>query len=229
MTVRKYAALTQADHEDQEHMRIPENSRLRQWLGCLNNFGLKFTAIVVAFLAGYGTFRLFGDLTGSLNRSKVVSDPRFYCKHSCGRSASEGISNGCMFDWMTLDYRRPDCIDIELSEEFSRLGTGPDGSWEFLTAMPGRESEYALVNESMLANLVEPGRQVWTSQYWHVMFCIYKWRAQYRGQFLGTVDDMDRKGAELHHGHCTHVIKKYVGDLDDFEPGIFEYHLRKLY
>lgn len=140
-------------------------------------------------------------------------NPRHFCKDSCGHSTGEALANGCEFDDLTFDFRRPECIDRELSNQFRTLGTGPGGGWTYLTTV-GQDGETDIVNATELASIIEPGRQVNVTMYLHMMFCLFKWRQQYRSIFLGTVDDMVREDAERHHRHCVGYISTHLLGLD---------------
>ncbi|POS68639.1 hypothetical protein DHEL01_v212966 [Diaporthe helianthi] len=139
--------------------------------------------------------------------------PRDFCKNSCGRSTGEALANGCEFDDLTYDFRRPECIDRDLSNEFRTHGTGPGGGWTYMTTV-GDDGEKDIINATELASIIQPGRQVYVTMYWHMMFCLFKWRQQYRSIFLGTVDDMIREEAETHHHHCVSYISTYLQGLD---------------
>lgn len=102
---------------------------------------------------------------------------------------------------------RPECVDSELTREFSRAGPREDGGWHYETEIDG---VVTAVNVSTLSTRVEPGRVIRFTYEQHVQHCIFEWRKQHRAAFLGTTLSL-RRNYEDHIKHCGKMLLMKAG------------------
>ncbi|ELQ43747.1 hypothetical protein OOU_Y34scaffold00135g1 [Pyricularia oryzae Y34] len=125
----------------------------------------------------------------------------------CGVTAADGMAQGCVFDELELGWMRPECVDSELTREFSRAGPREDGGWHYETEIDG---VVTAVNVSTLSTRVEPGRVIRFTYEQHVQHCIFEWRKQHRAAFLGTTLSL-RRNYEDHIKHCGKMLLMKAG------------------
>ena len=121
---------------------------------------------------------------------------------NCGNSVNEARANGCKFDPLAFAWLPSHCRDEELTYEFERQGTGPDGRWLYW-ADDNRTTELSAEEISLLAD--NPTDRFYTSWEWHVEHCFFYWRKLHRSRFTGVTLEK-RFDSEGHIGHCKKLI-----------------------
>jgi hypothetical protein len=88
----------------------------------------------------------------------------------------EAKARGCVFTPLALGWLPPQCVDLELSDEFDKLGPLPGGVWPYWA---DRNGTIPLTHEEM-GYLGEVDRIFYMTQEWHIKHCMYTWRKYYR-------------------------------------------------
>lgn len=152
-------------------------------------------AVLVATLALCGAYAVGAQAIETLTRDDAPC--------LCGFTTAEGISRNCQFDEIELCWLRPECIDFDLTHEFTTASrSDKGGAWLYQTEMDGK---YRLINGTELSMLIEPGRTIWFTYEQHVVHCIFSWRKQFRQQFTGIVMHMTASD-EGHIRHCGEMF-----------------------
>jgi hypothetical protein len=152
-------------------------------------------AVLVTILAVYGAYA-----AGSQTLATLIRDD---ASCVCGVTTAEGISQNCKFDEIELCWLRPECIDSELTREFTTASrSDPGGVWLYQTELDGKQR---LINGTELSMLIEPGRTIWFTYEQHVAHCVFAWRKQFRQQFTGIVMPTTASG-EGHIRHCGEMF-----------------------
>jgi hypothetical protein len=87
---------------------------------------------------------------------------------SCGgTTVAEAIRRGCKFTPLAIAWLPPHCLDIELADEFDRIGSG--GKWEYWGILNGT-THLTREEVSMLADT--QGAVFYTTTKWHIMHCM---------------------------------------------------------
>ncbi|ETI25969.1 hypothetical protein G647_02746 [Cladophialophora carrionii CBS 160.54] len=116
---------------------------------------------------------------------------------SCGSSATEAVSRGCVFDVMEFAWVPSRCFDGELLEDFLALR-----DWEWYLD--------AAATEAADKDAVAQGRhdEVFVTQQYHIYHCTYMWRKMHRAFLAGDV--LDGYIADTHHtAHCELQLANY--------------------
>ncbi|KIM98238.1 hypothetical protein OIDMADRAFT_128271 [Oidiodendron maius Zn] len=121
---------------------------------------------------------------------------------SCGgTTVAEALSRGCVFTPLALGWLPPQCLDLELSDDFDKQGPLAGGEWPYWADLNGTTR---LTREEM-GLLAEVGGVFYTTQEWHVMHCMYTWRKHYRSQFTGVNIERRSNGIDHIH-HCEGIV-----------------------
>ncbi|TVY17591.1 hypothetical protein LARI1_G005526 [Lachnellula arida] len=118
-------------------------------------------AVLIAF-AFLGIYSVARSTLRNSHAHKPVS-----C--SCGgTTVAEALSRGCVFTPLALGWLPPQCLDMELSDEFDKLGPLPGGEWPYWGDLNGT-TRITREEMGLLANV---GGLFYTTQEWHVMHCM---------------------------------------------------------
>lgn len=121
---------------------------------------------------------------------------------SCGgTTVAEALSRGCIFTPLALGWLPPQCLDMELSDDFDKQGPLPGGEWPYWAELNGTTR---LTREEM-GLLAEVGGVFYTTQEWHIMHCMYTWRKHYRSKFTGVTVERRSNGIDHIH-HCEGIV-----------------------
>ena len=151
---------SQSSHSEDEHdPHRPKNSKRQS----LKKYMKIITKIVLICFAVWG---LINTGRSSINISIARSNKPVSC--SCGgTTVAEAIRRGCKFTPLAIAWLPPHCLDMELADEFDRIG--PGGKWEYWGDLNGT---IPLTREevSMLADT--EGAVFYTTTEWHIMHCM---------------------------------------------------------
>ncbi|TVY37678.1 hypothetical protein LOCC1_G008020 [Lachnellula occidentalis] len=118
-------------------------------------------AVLIAF-AFLGIYSVARSALLKPNTHKPVS-----C--SCGgTTVAEAISRGCVFTPLALGWLPPQCLDMELSDEFDKLGPLAGGEWPYWSDLNGTTR----ITREEMGLLADVGGLFYTTQEWHVMHCM---------------------------------------------------------
>ncbi|KAI4655504.1 hypothetical protein J4E93_000216 [Alternaria ventricosa] len=150
---------------------------------------------LIAILTVCGAYAVGAQALATLTRDDATC--------LCGVTTAEGISGNCKFDEIELCWLKPECIDFELTHEFTTASRSDKGGvWLYQTELDGK---YRLINGTELSMLIEPGRTIWFTYEQHVAHCVFAWRKQFRQQFTGIVMPMTASD-EGHIRHCGEMF-----------------------
>jgi hypothetical protein len=128
---------------------------------------------------------------------------------SCGgTTVAEAKARGCVFTPLALGWLPPQCLDLELSDEFDKQGPLPGGEWPYWA---DRNGTTPLTREEM-GYLGEVDGVFYTTQEWHIKHCMYTWRKHYRSKFTGITVEQRSNGLD-HIRHCEGIML-YRAPLD---------------
>ena len=125
---------------------------------------------------------------------------------ACGNSTAEAISLGCVYDSMSPAWMQPYCHDAELTNEFERLGDGPNGSWIYYADR--NHTQELTMNEVMYMG-DDPDARFHVTWKWHFVHCWMYWVKQFRSHTTGIVVEA-RYDSEAHIRHCAEVFENPV-------------------
>jgi len=121
---------------------------------------------------------------------------------SCGgTTVAEAVSRGCVFTPLALAWLPPQCLDMELSDEFDKLGPLPGGEWPYWADRNGTTR----ISREEMGLLADVNGAFYTTQEWHIMHCMYTWRKHYRSKFTGVTIEK-RSGGIDHIHHCEGIV-----------------------
>ena len=130
-------------------------------------------------------------------------EPSLYPSCSCGGSTvAEAKARGCIFTPIAIAWLPPHCVDMELSDEFDKLGPGPNGEWDYWS---DKNMTRRLTREEV-GELADYDGVFWTTQEWHVTHCVYTWKKHYRSQWTGVTIERRSNGLD-HIDHCSGVFR----------------------
>jgi len=88
---------------------------------------------------------------------------------SCGgTTVAEAISRGCVFTPLALAWLPPHCLDMELSNDFDKLGPLPGGEWPYWADRNGTTR----ISREEMGLLADVNGAFYTTQEWHIMHCM---------------------------------------------------------
>jgi hypothetical protein len=152
-------------------------------------------AVLVAILTVWGAYAAGAQTLATLTQDDGSC--------LCGFTTAEGITRYCKFDEIELCWLRLECIDFELTHEFTTASRSDKGGvWLYLTELDGK---HRLINGTELLMLIEPGRTIWFTYEQHVAHCVFAWRKQFRQRFTGIVMPMTASD-EGHIRHCGEMF-----------------------
>ncbi|KAF4543344.1 uncharacterized protein LTHEOB_43 [Lasiodiplodia theobromae] len=174
--------------------------------------------LLVVLLALWGTFDLCHRAARPLLSRLAhphISDASFWCRKACPQIADEARALGCVFDELENRFTKPECINADITDEFTRAGPGPDGAWFYRTEIDGNMTT---VNVSQVIDLIEPGRMVWQTTRWHLLHCMFVWRKISLSRFDGTLLPMNREEEATHGKHCERLVASFLvgGEMDEY-------------
>jgi hypothetical protein len=155
--------------------------------------------ILIGLLALWGLFSIVHSIVLSTRRNP----PPKHCY--CGNSTAEAISLGCKFDSLAAAWLPPYCRDEELTAEFERSGSGPNGRWTYFAderhTIPMTIGEVAALADNQSAKVL-------MTREWHVVHCLFYWRKQFRVRFREAKGGIVEPSfdSEEHIKHCVMVI-----------------------
>ena len=153
---------------------------------------------ILIVLAGIGAASLISRIVRQFGPPQIG-----YVMCRCGNSTTEALAKGCKFDLLGPSWAPDHCRDDELTAEFLKAGTGPNGTWEFWYDHD-HTIPMSIEEVSLLAN--DPEGAFYGSWEFHVKHCMYQWRKHYRGLERGYTN-MDVENTGLGHiQHCEGVI-----------------------
>ncbi|PSS28069.1 hypothetical protein M430DRAFT_113475, partial [Amorphotheca resinae ATCC 22711] len=156
----------------------------------LNRFFVLFSKSVLIIFALWGVFNIGRYSVRAIWPKKPVS-----C--SCGgTTVVEAKARGCIFTPLAIAWLPPQCLDMELADEFDQIG--PEGGWPYYADLNGT---IPLTREEVGAIADIPGGVFYTTQEWHIMHCMYTWRKHYRSKFTGVTIEQRSNGLKHIH-HC---------------------------
>jgi hypothetical protein len=133
----------------------------------------------------------------------------------CGNSSVEARSNGCILDFISGAWVRPDCYDEELEKEFLEFS---DWHW-----FADREAQHELSKE-LLRETGGPS-PIWVSNEYHRQHCKFTWRKLHRAIIRQTPID-SQVGRFTHTLHCSESLVRQGVDpapIDSTFYPIFTY------
>ena len=149
---------------------------------------------LVVLLAAWG-------LTNLTQRALYVDPQSKSC--SCGgTTVAEALRQGCIFTPLAIAWLPPHCIDMELSDEFDKMGPGPNGSWPYWADPQGK---IAMTREEV-GMLADNDGVFYTTQDWHITHCTTTWRKHYRQKETGVTIERRSNGLD-HIGHCESIFR----------------------
>ncbi|KXS99642.1 hypothetical protein AC578_9939 [Pseudocercospora eumusae] len=178
----------------------------------------RWWSLVLALLWGLGGALAFWGLVDIVRRSSAaaVMQPFWWSRgwrpdgldwisphpHECfcGETWQEALEMGCRFDELASIWLRPQCIDEELSREFSRSGPGPNGSWPYYYNHNETGPEH-VVSAAELSMRDDLFAVTYTVFEWHIQHCTFYWRKLFRQPMTGVVME-PHFDIEHHVVHC---------------------------
>lgn len=165
-------------------------------------FSLAWKTVIFCF-AVWGLISSVRDII-----ARLPKHPKVVCH--CGSSIAEAKSLGCKYDSLSTSWLPPICRDDELTAEFDRSGTGPDGEWLYYTEDNINSTTLTLDELAMRAEMKTSDERIfWVSADWHMAHCFFYWRKIERSRKRGTTIEnfqfSDRGG---HADHCTEMYLK---------------------
>ena len=121
----------------------------------------------------------------------------------CGANIAEALALGCKYDSLAAAWLPEHCRDDDLTAEFERSGTGPNGTWEYWA---DTKHTQPMSLEEIAALADHPGQKFHMDNEWHVIHCIFYWRKEHRARFNGKIVE-PRSDNEGHIEHCGHIFK----------------------
>lgn len=107
---------------------------------------------------------------------------------------------------MSPAWMQPYCHDAELTNEFERLGDGPNGSWIYYADR--NHTQELTMNEVMYMG-DDPDARFHVTWKWHFVHCWMYWVKQFRSHTTGIVVEA-RYDSEAHIRHCAEVFENPV-------------------
>jgi len=188
-----YSLLRESSDDGQSPDNEPDVARISKTKPNIGHYLILLAKCVVIGFALWGIC--------SLGRS-TVSKFRKPVSCSCGgTTVAEALSRGCVFTPLALGWLPPQCLDMELSDDFDKQGPLPGGEWPYWAELNGTTR---LTREEM-GLLAEVGGFFYTTQEWHVMHCMYTWRKHYRSKFTGVTVERRSNGIDHIH-HCEGIV-----------------------
>ena len=121
----------------------------------------------------------------------------------CGASVAEALTLGCKYDALAAAWLPEHCRDDELTAEFERSGTGPNGTWEYWADIKHTQP---ISLEEIAALADHPDQRFHMDSTWHIIHCIFYWRKEHRARFNGKMVE-PRSDNEGHIKHCGHIFQ----------------------
>lgn len=204
-TSQRLSEDSQNENESVEHLLrkhdIDADEDVKQQFSTRRNHQIQGLCIAVnLLLLGFIITITLGTVVHHTNTAAPAIPKRVSC--SCGKSLAEAIEMGCKYDTLAACWLPDVCRDDELSAEFDKSGTNPNGSWTYY-ADKNRTRELTLEEVSML-----PGTTgcFWASQRWHVLHCSFYWRKLWRQRETGV--KMEEHYDSI--GHIAHCEKLFL-------------------
>ncbi|TAQ84340.1 hypothetical protein B7494_g7348 [Chlorociboria aeruginascens] len=172
---------------------IPQGPKSKQ--SVVRNYAVLLGKVFFITLAVWGICN-FGRSTASKFRKPVSC--------SCGgTTVAEAQRRGCVFTPLALGWLPPQCLDMELSDEFDKLGHLPGGEWPYWADLNGTTP----ITREEMGMLADVDGLFYTTQEWHIMHCMFTWRKHYRSQFTGVTVEKRSNGIDhIHHYQLSRVI-----------------------
>lgn len=120
----------------------------------------------------------------------------------CGANIAEALILGCKYDSMAAAWLPEHCRDDDLTAEFERSGTGPNGTWQYWS---DTKHSQLMSLEEVAALADQPGGRFHMDNQWHVIHCIFYWMKEHRARFNGKMVE-PRSDNEQHIKHCGHIF-----------------------
>jgi hypothetical protein len=117
----------------------------------------------------------------------------------CGTSVVEAITRGCIYDELAITWLPPDCRDTELTDEFSRSGPEPNGTWPYYAD----EAGLIPLGLSEVSLYADNTKHFYATYEWHIVHCNYSWRKMFRSITNKVVLEPGRNNL----GHISHCLK----------------------
>ena len=119
----------------------------------------------------------------------------------CGSSIAEAKSMGCIFDALASAWLPSECRDDELTAEFNRSRSGPDGSWPYYADANGTIP----ITTTDIALMGGTSKLWYSTKEWHVVHCNFYWRKKFRMKKTGRL--IERRYDRMEHiRHCNGVV-----------------------
>lgn len=156
---------------------------------------------IIIFLAVCGVFSLTRMI--SLSAHEIQASKHCFC----GDSITEALALECKFDSLAAAWLPPHCRDEELTAEFARSGTGPNGSWPYFAdsqhTIPLSLSDVAALADNQSA-------KAYMTYEWHVAHCLFYWRKMFRVGLRGVEGEILEPSFDNEHHiiHCMKVIMR---------------------
>ena len=199
-----YASLVASESADDivlsaEELRPRRKSLTRRILST----GGRVLVIVLAILGLLSVGPLCSTVWKFMHSPSEKFAPSLYPSCSCGGTTTEEAkARGCIFTPLAISWLPPHCVDMELSDEFDKLGPGPNGEWDYWADL---NKTQRLTREEVGA-LADYDGVFYTTQEWHVMHCLFTWQKHYRSKWTGVTIERRSNGLD-HIGHCGGVFR----------------------
>ncbi|KAK0644696.1 hypothetical protein B0T16DRAFT_438594 [Cercophora newfieldiana] len=127
----------------------------------------------------------------------------------CGKTETEAVSLGCIYDALATAWLPAHCRDDPLTSNFNRAGPGPDGAWSYF----GDENGTIPLSPSEVASLGPVNGTFWAPRRWHLVHCVFYWMKYWRMRDTGAV--MEERFDNLAHvEHCAKLLLKPAPETD---------------
>ena len=174
----------------------------------------KFSRIIYWSITLWNVFLLaltiFAVYSLRINLSNSHDHGPIHQDCSCGSSYTEAISNGCIFDILSLSWLPARCRDDALTNEFAHAGPGLHGEWE-LWADSNGSIPLSIEEVGMLA--FQDHGYVYSRRSFHVAHCSFYWRKAFRMWAKGLTTE----GRYNKEGHIEHCHAVFMSDVSKYE------------
>lgn len=134
----------------------------------------------------------------------------------CGSSTAEAEAMGCKYDSLAACWLPDHCRDDELTAEFERAGTEPNGEWPYW-ADTNATKRISLKEVGLLADRPKSEAMFYSTFGWHKAHCAFYWRKEFRMRAKGLMLE-DRYDRESHVAHCYPIFMARI-PLDSVGAG----------
>lgn len=186
----EFAACTRSQQHDyrNSHSRL---SGISAW-GRLNKIFDAVLRLIAILVIGYVVGSYYLRMISGVNTSTVLS---------CGNSAPEARSLGCVLDVISRTWVHPLCYDEQITSDF----VAQNWTW-YLTQKDaaGKATSHAIPPTQLQHTLEDDDANVMVSAKYHLWHCSYAWQKFHRAVLeRGRVDTY--LANYQHTKHCSHV------------------------